>query len=72
LTCDGEEPSIKRISPQESVRFVFNQIFTPHELEEIDALFPLLEKTLLSVPCYNLKCDISEKSAIIAQNAIVK
>ncbi len=64
------ENKITRIDAGEAVVRIFQQILTPNDLEQIDALFPLLDRTLREVPCYVLECNISEQAAELAYNAM--
>ena len=61
---------IRKIGPDEAVMLMFHQILTPDDLETVDALFPLLDKTLREIPCYLLGCNISEEAAEIAYNGM--
>lgn len=64
------ENSIRRISPEDAVMRVFRQILTPNDLDSVDALFPLLDRTLREVPCYLLGCNISEEAAEVAYSGM--
>ena len=66
------ENSIREIAPREALSRVFSQILTPDTLEDVDALFPLLDKMLSVVPCYVLGCNISEEAARIAYKGMNK
>lgn len=66
----AKENSIRKIAADEAVMLIFHQILTPDDIETVDALFPLLDKTLREIPCYVLGCDISEKAAEIAYNGM--
>ncbi len=60
------ENTIRKIGADEAVMRIFHQILTPSDLEAVDALFPLLDRTLREVPCYVLGCNISEEAAEVA------
>ena len=62
--------SIRRITPDEAIGRIFHQILTPNDLASVDALFPLLDRTLTQVPCYVLQCNISEEAAEVAYRGI--
>lgn len=62
----AEDNRIRRIQADEAVMLVFHQILTPNDIETVDALFPLLDKTLRDIPCYVLGCNISEQAAEVA------
>ncbi len=54
------------IKADEAIKRIFHQILSAEDLQGIDALFSLLDRTLRSVPCYVLGCNISEEAAEIA------
>ena len=58
--------SIRRITPDEAIMRMFQQILTPDDIASVDALFPLLDRTLVQIPCYILECNISEEAAEVA------
>ena len=64
------ENSIRKIGADEAVMRLFHQILTPSDMETVDALFPLLDRTLREVPCYVLGCNISEEAARVAYNGM--
>ena len=64
------ENSIRRIDADDAVMRMFHQILTPSDLETVDALFPLLDRTLREIPCYVLGCNISEEAAHVAYNGM--
>lgn len=64
------ENSIRRIGADEAVMRMFHQILTPSDLETVDALFPLLDRTLREIPCYVLGCNMSEEAAHVAYNGM--
>lgn len=66
----AEKNEIRRIGADEAVMRVFHQILTPSDMETVDALFPLLDRTLKEVPCYVLGCNISEEAAEVAYNGM--
>ena len=66
----GVDNQIKRISADEAVMRLFHQILTPSDLETVDALFPLLDRTLREVPCYLLRCNMDIEAAHVAYNGM--
>ena len=64
--------SIRRIAPDEAVMRMFQQILTPDDLASVDALFPLLDRTLTQIPCYVLGCNISTEAADVAYRGMSK
>ena len=68
----AEQNTIRRMGADEAVMRIFHQILTPQDMETVDALFPLLDRTLREVPCYVLGCNISEEAAEVAYNGMTK
>ena len=68
----AKENSVERISPAEALPRIFQQILTPNTDTAVDALFPLIDRTLLEIPCYVLKCNISEEAAEVAYEGMNK
>lgn len=66
----AEENSIRRMGADEAVMRIFHQILTPSDMETVDALFPLLDRTLKEIPCFVLGCNISEEAAQVAYNGM--
>jgi len=66
----GVENSIKRITADEAVMRLFHQILTPDDLETVDALFPLLDRTLRDVPCYLLCCNMEDDASYVAYHGM--
>ncbi len=62
----GEKNEIEPIPAADAVMRVFQQVLTPTDLQSVDTLFPLLDKMLCEIPCYLLKCTISEEAAEVA------
>ncbi len=66
----SEKNSIERILPADAVTLLFNQILIPDDIETVNKLFSLLEKTLNIVPCYLLKCNMNDDAAVVAYNGM--
>lgn len=64
------ENSIVKISAADAVAKIVQQILTPSDLETLDSLFPLLDMTLTSVPCYVLGCNMDIEAAEVAYNGM--
>lgn len=62
----AEKNSIAPISVSDAIVKIFQQILMPEDIEALDALMPWLDRTLRTVPCYLLSCNISEEAARIA------
>ena len=57
---------IRKIKADEAIIRIFHQLLTPEDIQTVDALFPLLDRTLRDIPCYVLGCNISQEAAEIA------
>ncbi|MBE6545921.1 MAG: hypothetical protein E7668_00585 [Ruminococcaceae bacterium] len=62
--------SIRKIGADEAVMKIFHQILSPEDIATVDALFPLLDRTLRQIPCYVLGCNISEEAAEVAYSGM--
>ena len=62
----AQDNSIRQISASDAIEKIFRQILMPEDMVTVDALIPLLDRTLRTVPCYVLSCNISEDAAQIA------
>ncbi len=58
--------TIHSIKADEAVMRIFHQLLSPEDIQTVDALFPLLDRTLREIPCYVLGCNISEEAAGVA------
>lgn len=68
----AKENTIRKIGADEAVMRIFHQILSPEDLATVDALFPLLDRTLREIPCYVLGCNISEEAAEVAYTGMNK
>lgn len=68
----GLQNNIRRIGADEAVMRIFHQILTPEDLQSVDALIPLLDRTLRQIPCYVLSCNMSEEAAEVAYRGMQK
>lgn len=68
----GSENIIRQIHPADAVMRTFEQVLTPNDLSSVDAMFPLLDKMLMEIPCYLLTCTISEEAAAVAYEGMRK
>ena len=62
----SESNYIKKIKADEAIMRIFHQLLTPEDIQTVDSLFPLLDRTLREIPCYVLGCNISEEAAEVA------
>lgn len=58
--------AIRPIDASEAITRIFYQILTPSDLLALDAIVPLLDRTLTSIPCYVLQCNMSTEAAEVA------
>lgn len=58
----GKENSISRLAPLDCLNKIFSQVYMPGNGEAAGKTLELIEKLLMSVPAYLLKCDISEEA----------
>ncbi len=68
----AEQNTIRRIGTDEAVMRIFHQILSPEDVCSLDALIPLLDRTLREIPCYVLGCNISEEAAEVAYDGMKK
>ena len=68
----AENNTIKRITPGDAILRIFHQVLLPDDMETVDALIPLLDKTLADIPCYVLGCNVSEQAAQVAYDGMNK
>ncbi len=55
----AEENSIIRLTASEAISVIMTQTLNPVEVEKMSKLFELLDETLMKVPVYKLRCNIS-------------
>lgn len=58
----AKENQIQRLSAMEALPYLVNQIHFTEEAEKAGKLLDLLDKLLLQIPVYLLKCNISEEA----------
>ena len=66
----GEKNEIRRIDAAEAVTRVFSQILMPKTEGKIDKLFSLLDRMLCRLPCYVLRCTVSDEAVSVAYNGM--
>ncbi len=62
----SEINQIRRATEEEVIDRLFHQVLRPKKASEMDALLAMLNRLLQFIPCYILKCNISEASVITA------
>lgn len=58
----AKENSITRLKPSEAVARIFLQILMPQDERNAALTLELTDKLVTEIPCYLLKCDISEEA----------
>ena len=56
----AQENSIQRLSPAEAASRIFIQILLPEDEENVTKTLELTDKLVTNIPCWLLKCTISE------------
>lgn len=60
----AKENSITRLTPAEAASRIFVQILLPQEEQNVEKTLELTDRLVSDVPCYLLKCDISEEAVM--------
>ena len=68
----GNINKIKKIEPAEAIPLIFSQILLPETESSADLIFPILDQTLTTVPCFKLSCNISDEAVTVAYNEMKK
>ena len=66
----AKENSITRLTPAEAAARIFVQILLPQEEKNVEKTLELTDKLVTDVPCYLLKCDISEEAVVKSFEAL--
>ena len=66
----AEKNSIEKISSEESVSLLLNQIYRPHNTEKLMKTLEYADRLISEVPMYVMGCNISEEAAEMAYNAM--
>lgn len=66
----GEKNSIARIDNREVIDRIFKQVLMPTEPQKLLAFLSDIEEMINAVPCYLLKCNISDEAVTVAYNAM--
>lgn len=66
----GEQNSMTRLLPHEAIKPFFEGIRTPLTDSMFSKCLDTLNKLLLTVPVYRLKCNMNPEAAIVARDAI--
>lgn len=66
----GEKNEITSIDSGEAVMRIFSQILLPTDVAAVDRLFALLDRMLRQIPCYLLRCTVSDEAVRVAYNGM--
>ena len=64
------EPSCKPADQEYSIDRLFHQLLIPEKPEQMMQLLDMVDKLVESVPCYRLRCDMTETSVLAAYGAV--
>ncbi len=68
----GEVNEIRKANQSEAISLLFKQVVIPKTAEELGIFMPIINRIITEVPCYVLKCNISEEAALVAYNGMKK
>lgn len=66
----GEKNGVAPIDSGEAVMRIFPQILLPTDEAAVDRLFALLDRMLRQIPCYLLRCTVSDEAVRVAYNGM--
>lgn len=66
------EPSCEPASEEYSIDRMFHQLLMPEKPEQMMQLLSLADRLLEAVPCYRLRCDMTDASVVAAYTAAQK
>ena len=66
----GQKNEIRKIDESEAVMRIFTQILVPDNESDADLFFPIIDEFIRKVPCYALKCNISDEAVEVAYGAM--
>ena len=66
----GDKNEIAPIDSGEAVMRIFPQILLPTDEAAVDRLFALLDRMLRQIPCYLLRCTVSDEAVLVAYNGM--
>lgn len=68
----GKTNAIRRLSPEEALGRIFEQLLKPSGALGIDGLLSVVDGLLSTVPMFLLSCDISKEAALLSYNALTE
>lgn len=66
IVCRGEENRIEPVTPKEAFPMLFQQTYTPEDLEQLRKTLVLVERLSRTVPVYRLYCNMNPQAAEVA------
>ena len=66
----AEENKIERISQAEVIERIFRQIRFPHDAEKMRKFLELMDWLVSHIPCYRLRCNISEEAVKVSYHGM--
>lgn len=66
------DPSCESASEEYSIDRIFHQLLMPENPEQMMQLLTLADRLMETVPCYRLRCDMSDASVVAAYEAAQK
>lgn len=65
-------PSCEPVSQEYSIDRLFHQLLMPEKPDQMIQLLDMVDKLVGNVPCYLLRCDMTERSVLAAYKAVNK
>ena len=63
-------PACEPADQEYSIDRLFHQLLMPEKPEQMMQLLDMVDKLVESVPCYRLRCDMTETSVLAAYEAV--
>ena len=63
------DPACELADQEYSIDRLFHQLLMPEKPEQMMQLLDMVDKLVETVPCYRLRCDMTERSVVAAYNA---
>lgn len=66
------EPSCEKASEEYSIDRIFHQLLMPENPEQMMQLLAMVDRLIETVPCYCLRCEMTDASVVAAYGAVQK
>lgn len=66
----AEKNEIRKIDASEALTRIFTQILVPDNESDVDLFVPIIDEFLKIVPCFVLRCNISDEAVTVAYEAM--